>query len=266
MAYSKRYAGGFVDKPTLTTPIDSLFLNAVESALLKLLSADGTVDGQVLQWINSQTKFGPALILNKNVDPAAAIAKSKLDFSGANGIVDGDIATAAAIARSKLNFGAGLVNADISAAAALAIAKLAGYPTDGTKVLRGDGTWASSARLLDSASSASSNAGWGAEANLLVGNSVVYDGRPISIHFEAAQVIPNGNQGIIRIYEDATVLEAVCQYVATTNNAPGWPLAGTVDRTPAAGAHTYKATAVATAGSAAAVYTNVKLRVRAERF
>lgn len=135
MAYSKRYAGGFVDKPTLTTPIDSAFLNAVEAALLKLFDADPSADGQVLQWINASTKYGPALILNKNIDPSAAIAKSKLDFTGANGIVNADVAGAAAIARSKLNFGAGLVDADISAAAAIGFSKLAAYPVTGSNVV-----------------------------------------------------------------------------------------------------------------------------------
>lgn len=124
MAYSKRYAGGFVDLPSTTTPVDSAFLNAVEATLLKLFDTDPTVDGQVPSWISASTKFGPALILNKNVDAAAAIAKSKLDFTGANGIVNADVAGAAAIARSKLDFGAGLVNADISAAAAIVYSKL----------------------------------------------------------------------------------------------------------------------------------------------
>lgn len=36
----------------------------------------------------------------------------------------------------------GLVNADLAAGAAIGIAKIAGYPTDATKFLRGDATWA----------------------------------------------------------------------------------------------------------------------------
>jgi hypothetical protein len=141
-AFAKRYAGGYVDLPTQTTPIDSTALNALETALLQLISAAATVDGQVAQWDFANTRFGPALLLNKNIDPSAAIASSKIDFTGGNGIVDANIAAAAAIARTKLNFGSGLVNADIAAAAAIAISKLAGYPADGTKVLKGDGTWA----------------------------------------------------------------------------------------------------------------------------
>jgi hypothetical protein len=125
-AYSKRYGAGFVDLPTKTTAIDQLFLNAVETALLQLIGAAPTADGQVAQWDNVNTRYGPALLLNKNIDPAAAIVKSKLDLTGANGIVDADVAGAAAIARSKLNFGSGLVNADIAAAAAIAASKVVG--------------------------------------------------------------------------------------------------------------------------------------------
>jgi len=101
-AYAKRYAGGFVDGSGGGSAIDSAFLNAVETALLQLIGAAPTADGQVAQWDNANTRFGPALILNKNVDPAAGIAKSKLDFTGANGIVNADIAGAAAIDGSKL--------------------------------------------------------------------------------------------------------------------------------------------------------------------
>jgi hypothetical protein len=123
-AYSKRYAGGFVNLPSQTTAIDSTFLNAVETALLQLIGQAPTVDGQVAQWDNANTRFGPALILNKNVDAAAAIASSKIDFTGGNALTNAAIAGAAAIARSKLDFGSGLVNADVSATAAIAMSKL----------------------------------------------------------------------------------------------------------------------------------------------
>jgi len=138
MAYAKRYAGGFVDKPTLTTPIDSTFLNAVEAALLALYDAAPGAANMVPVWTPGGTHYVPQLLTNASIDPAAAIAKSKL----ANlAIADADVAGGAAISRSKLNFGAGLVDADIAAAAAIVASKLAGYPTDGNKVLAGDGTW-----------------------------------------------------------------------------------------------------------------------------
>lgn len=100
-AYAKRYASGFTDLDG-SKPVDAAFLNAVETALLQLIGAAPSADGQVAQWDNANTRFGPALILNKNIDAAAAIAKSKLDFTGANGIVNADIAGAAAIAPSKI--------------------------------------------------------------------------------------------------------------------------------------------------------------------
>lgn len=34
MSYTRRYPGGFVDFPDQSTPVDSLFLNGVETALL----------------------------------------------------------------------------------------------------------------------------------------------------------------------------------------------------------------------------------------
>lgn len=140
MAYSKRYAGGFFDKPNTTTPIDSVFLNAVEAALLKLNGVDATADGQVLQWDNANTRFGPALLLNKNIDAAAAIDKSKLNLAGQ--ITDADIAGAAAIAKSKLNLAGGIVNADINAAAAIALSKLASGTNDDVAKMVG-GAWTS---------------------------------------------------------------------------------------------------------------------------
>lgn len=125
MAYAKRYAGGFLDKPALTTPIDSAFLNAVETTLLKLQSVDPTADGQVMQWDAANTRFGPALLLNKNIAAGASIDKSKLNLAGT--ITDADIAAAAGITGSKL--------------ANVPPSKITGYPADATKALFGDGTW-----------------------------------------------------------------------------------------------------------------------------
>ncbi len=123
--YVKKYAGGFLDLPNQTTPVDSAFLNAVETALLHLLGEAPATD-EVGVW---SAAGGGALayqkITNAQIDAAAAIDKSKL---AALNIVDADIAGAAAIAASKL---AGNIPAS----------KLANYPTSVGKVLRGDGTW-----------------------------------------------------------------------------------------------------------------------------
>lgn len=61
-------------------------------------------------------------ILNADVDPAAAIAYTKLNL--ATSILNADINAAAAIAYSKLNLATSIVNADINAAAAIAYSKL----------------------------------------------------------------------------------------------------------------------------------------------
>jgi hypothetical protein len=98
-AYAKRYAGGFVDLPSQTTALDSQFANNVERVLLELLGVDPTDKG-VQIWDAVLARFKTALIKNENIDPAAAIAKSKL---GALSITDADIAAGASISQSKLN-------------------------------------------------------------------------------------------------------------------------------------------------------------------
>ena len=171
-AYSKRYAGNFADGSGGGTPIDSVFLNAVEAALLQLIGAAPTADGQVAQWDNANTRYGPALILNKNVDPAAAIAKSKLDLTGANGIVNADVAAAAAIAYSKLNLANSIVssdivdgtitNSDINAAASINLSKLAvvpGYAYE-RRTTAVDVNNTSTEKSLYDGSTASASTGW----------------------------------------------------------------------------------------------------------
>lgn len=64
-----------------------------------------------------------ALLVNANVDAAAAIAYSKLALSGS--IVNADINASAAIAYSKLALTGSIVNADINASAAIVRSKLA---------------------------------------------------------------------------------------------------------------------------------------------
>jgi hypothetical protein len=63
-----------------------------------------------------------ALITNTNIDPAAAIAYSKLTLSGS--IVNADVATGAAIVYSKLALSGSIVNADVATGAAIAYSKL----------------------------------------------------------------------------------------------------------------------------------------------
>jgi len=182
-AYTKRYAGGFVDGSGGGTPIDSVFLNAVETALLQLIGAAPTADGQVMQWDNANTHFGPALLLNKNIDPAAAIAKSKLDFTGGNGIVNADIAGAAAIAYTKLNLASSIVSgdivdgtivdADLNAAAAIQASKIASSPWAFRVAGSYDLNTSTTESSLISGAASSGTTGWQIPANKLGANGAV---------------------------------------------------------------------------------------------
>lgn len=66
---------------------------------------------------------GLGLIVNADINAAAAIAYTKLNLTGS--IVNADVNAAAAISYSKLNLSASIVNADVSASAAIAYSKLA---------------------------------------------------------------------------------------------------------------------------------------------
>lgn len=125
MAYAKRFTGGFIDLPNETTPVDQTFLNAVEAALLALFSVDPSAS-QVPAW--DGTKYVPRLLANANIDPAAAIDKSKL---GPLSIVDADVAGGAAIAKSKLALGASLTQADMAPGNKVTRSTLAGGPPAG---------------------------------------------------------------------------------------------------------------------------------------
>jgi hypothetical protein len=103
LAYVQRWGGGFADNNG-AKPVDAQFLNAVETALLGLLGAAPT-DGQVQVYDNALSRFKTILLTNAHIDPAAAIAKSKL---ASLQITDADVASGAAISKSKLNLGSSL--------------------------------------------------------------------------------------------------------------------------------------------------------------
>ncbi len=91
-------------------------LTALDSTASNNIQAPtDSVSGDVLTYT---TEWVADPITNANVDAAAAIAYSKLALS--DSILDADIKTTAAISATKLK----------------------GYPTDATKFLRGDDTWA----------------------------------------------------------------------------------------------------------------------------
>jgi hypothetical protein len=160
MAYTQRYGGGFLDSPTTSTPVDSTFLNALEAAVLKVFGVDPSADGQALLWKLANSRYEPALITNANIDPAAAIAKSKL---AALGIVDADVAAGANIAASKI-------------AGNIPISKLAGYPGNIQTFVRGDGTFATGTQGLYRKTTQKSISNSVAETDLLNGEVTVAAG------------------------------------------------------------------------------------------
>ena len=142
--YSRRWPT-WHDEPTEDTAADSQFFQKVEDALVRLLGEDPAAD-ELGIWTPASGRFVFQKLTNAQVDPAAAIARSKLDFG--SGLANTDIAAAAAILRSKLDFGSGLVNADIAAAAAIAQSKIA--PVNYATTLPGSPTDAQETILVDS--------------------------------------------------------------------------------------------------------------------
>ena len=102
-AYAKRYAGGFVDLPSQTTAIDSLFLNAVETELLRLLGADPIANG-VQVWDSGLGRFKTIKLTTNELAPTAGITNAQL-------------------------------------AGGIAPSKLAGFPSSSSYFLAGDGSW-----------------------------------------------------------------------------------------------------------------------------
>lgn len=231
-AYSKRYPGGFVDKPSLTTGMDAQWANAVEAALLALFDATPGSAGMVPVWTPGGSHYVPKLITNAEIDPAAAIAKSKL---AALNISDADIAAAAAIARSKLDFGSGLTNADLAAAAAIAISKLAGYPGDSAKELRGDGSWGIRGRtLLFDAQVARGSAGDPAtgatviDSNAILGGNISGIYKRLVVEYQVRMTSSNNVFLMARLNNDGS---ALYDYVYTQVNSGGMTTGGAVAAT-----------------------------------
>lgn len=86
-------------------------------------AVDTTSVGDIAADSTTGLNIKSGVIVNADVNAAAAIAYSKLNLSGS--IVNADVNASAAIAYSKLNLSASIVNADIASAAAIAVDKLA---------------------------------------------------------------------------------------------------------------------------------------------
>lgn len=135
MAYTTYYGSGFADGSGGGTPITAASLNHMETGISDAATtADAAIAAPatkptngVLYWDGSAWK--DALLVNANVDAAAAIAYSKLNLAGS--IVNNDIGASAAIAYSKLSGVAPAVGYGTS---------LPGSPSDGDEYILVDST------------------------------------------------------------------------------------------------------------------------------
>lgn len=115
-AVSWRNNANGADLPLTTDASDNLTFNGVPIATSGAIGAANTV------YVSNGTNPTWALLVNANINAAAAIAYSKLALTGS--IVNADISASAAIAYSKLALTGSIVNADINASAAIAYSKL----------------------------------------------------------------------------------------------------------------------------------------------
>lgn len=127
---------------------------------------------------------------------------------------------------------------------------IAGYPSDGTKALFGDGSWkttSSAGKELDYAAITSPNAAVTATTEAtavaqITGNSVTYDGSAVYVEFFIPELIASVQNTVATfvLLRDTTVIGQI-KYESMnsgTNALPG--IFGKTKDTPSAAAHTYK--------------------------
>lgn len=88
-------------------------------------------------WVNGVTTAGPTNLnkLELGLQAAAVIADAAIPKPSSPAANDGLVWNGSAWINAKI------LDAHIAAGAAIAASKIAGYPSDGTKFLRGDGSW-----------------------------------------------------------------------------------------------------------------------------
>ena len=124
----------FASSPTLVSPslgTPSVLVGTnISGTAANLTSGNVTTNANLtgdVTSVGNATAIASGVIVDADVNAAAAIAYSKLNL--ANSIVNADVSTSAAIAYSKLNLATSVVNADISASAAIVDTKLATIST-----------------------------------------------------------------------------------------------------------------------------------------
>jgi len=124
----------FATSPTLVTPAlgtpSALVGTNISGTAANLTAGNVTTNANLtgdVTSVGNATAIASGVIVNADVNAAAAIAYSKLNL--ATSIVNADVSTTAAIAYSKLNLATSIVNADISASAAIVDTKLATIST-----------------------------------------------------------------------------------------------------------------------------------------
>jgi hypothetical protein len=148
----------------------------------------------------------------------------------------------------------GIDNSNINAAAAILASKLAGYPTDATKVLKGDGTWLTPPgyefAYVESQAGLSVVATTEATAQDFVSaGPITFDGATTIIVDFWAPILSPANDGVGRqisaVFKDASTSLGVFQLIV--NEVAGVTIyEQSVFRrklTPSAGSHTYKVAA-----------------------
>lgn len=150
-----------------------------------------------------------------------------------------------------------IVNAMVSASAAIAASKLAGYPSDATKALLGDGTWGSisavtneldyNAKTSNSTITATSQGG---AQTVVSGNSLAFDtsNKIITVSLPKMSITTN-DEIIFVLLRGATV---VGQMQVALDAGLNWFAFSYVfhDRAPSAGTYQYTLKAYVTAGTA----------------
>lgn len=125
-AYQEYYPDGWADLAAGGTPLDAAALNHMEDGIAKAMPAPLSPNNQDLPIWNQSANGGSG-----GWDTTANLKIPKTAIQALS-ITDADIAPAAGIQSSKL-------------AGSFPISKLAGYPGDSSKFLRGDGAWGSAA-------------------------------------------------------------------------------------------------------------------------